>query len=122
MSARTMAKIVGFGVLNFLGRFLVGGILFRGIKMDPNGFAFGVLLTLTALIVTYVLLRFVMKPASIKEAVSISIVWVSTALLLDVLTAQIVVGVSVAYLLSELQTWTRLLAIVAVAPFTLKKA
>ena len=121
MDTKRIVKIIGFGVLAFLTRFLVGGILFQGIKMNPLGFWFGFLITVTALIVAYVLLRFVMKPQSVKEAVFIAIVWVVIALFLDIVTAKPIVGVSVSFLLSQIQAWTRLLVIVLVAPFTVQK-
>ena len=122
MNSKRIFKIIGFGVLAFLARFIVGGILFQGIKINPLGFWFGFLVTVTALIVAYVLLRFVMKPQSAKEAVFIAIVWVVMALFLDVVTAKPIVGVSISFLLSQIQVWTRLLVIVLVAPFTVQKA
>jgi hypothetical protein len=113
-------KTLGVGVVNFLARFIVGGILFMGVGMNAEGFAFGVLLTLAAAIVAYVLLKYVMKPASTGEAVKIALVWVVIAAVLDLATAQPVVGVAPSFLATQIQFWTRLLAIVAVAPFTFR--
>jgi|SRR3989344_897649 len=122
MNQGRILKIIGFGVLNFLVRFLVGGILFQAIKMDPLGFWFGFLLTATALIVSYLLLRFVVKPQSVKEAVIIALVWIVIALFFDIITAKPIVGVSVFFLFSQIQAWARLLVILAVAPLTAQKA
>ncbi|TSC64668.1 MAG: hypothetical protein G01um1014106_19 [Parcubacteria group bacterium Gr01-1014_106] len=67
-------KIVGFGILNFIGRFIVGGILFMGLKMDPEGFLFGAILTITAFVLAYILLRYIMPPSTLAAAVQIAIV------------------------------------------------
>ena len=109
-----------FGIANYLIRFVVGGVLFMGVKLNPEGFAFGFLLTATALVTAYCLLKFVIKPQSLGEGMAIALVWAGIALVLDILTAEPVVGVSASYLLTQPQAWTRLLAIVAVAPFTVK--
>lgn len=113
-------KLLIWGIVNFIARFAVGGVLYKG-GMDPVGFLYGALLTLTALIVAYVLARFVMKPATQKEAWKIGIVWVLIALVLDMVTAEPIVGVTVGLLLSELQTWTRLAAIVVGVMLGVKK-
>lgn len=92
-----------------------------GIKMDPMGFGYALLLTLTALVVAYVLLKFAMKPQSSSQALNIAFVWVIMALVIDVLTAEPIVKVSINTLFGELQTWTRLAVILLIAPFTVKK-
>lgn len=108
-------KVVGVGVVNFLARFFVGGMLLLGLKMNPESFVFGFILTVTAFAVAFLLLRFVMKPNTRAAAVKIALVWMVLALLLDVVTAVPIVQVSVSYLLSEVQTWTRLFAILLAA-------
>ncbi len=115
------SKILGFGLVNFILRFIVGGVLYMGIKMDPMGFGYGFLMTLTAGVVAYVLLKFVMKPVTTTEALKIAFVWIIIALVIDVLTAEPIVKVSVSSLFSELQTWTRLAVMLLVAPFTVRK-
>lgn len=110
-------KVVGIGVVNFLARFFVGGVLLLGLKMNPETFVFGFILTVTAFVVAFLLLRFVMKPNTRTAAVKIALVWMALALLLDVVTAVPVVQVSVSYLLSGVQTWTRLFAILLAALF-----
>lgn len=118
MGGRRAVAIVGLGLVNFLARFLAGGVLFLGVKLDPTGLAFGFSMTITALLAAYLLLRLVVRPRTVREAVGIGVIWAVLALVLDVATAEPIVGVTVSYLLSELQTWTRLAVIVAVAPFT----
>lgn len=108
-------KVIGVGVVNFLARFFVGGMLLLGLKMNPETFVFGFILTVTALVVAFLLLRFVMKPNTRASAVKIALVWTVLALLLDMVTAEPVVKVFVPYLLSEVQTWTRLFAILLAA-------
>ncbi len=115
------ANIFFVGLLNFFLRFLVGGVLLLGAKLNPTSLLFGFLLTLTALVVAVLLLRFVVKPTSLREALAVSVVWVGIALLLDVVTAEPIVKVSVPYLFSEPQTWTRLAAIVVAAPLAVRK-
>src|SRR3989344_5866351 len=117
MNTRRTVKVIGFGLINFIARFIVGGILLLGVKMNPTGLGFGSLITVVALVIAYVLLKFVMKPRTIKEALGIAGVWVVMALVLDMVTAEPIVGVTVPYLFSELQTWTRLVVILIVAPF-----
>ncbi len=114
-------KILGFGLVNFIIRFIVGGILYMGIKMDPIGFWYGFLMTVTAGVVAYILLKSVMKPQTTGEALKIAFVWIIIALIIDVLTAEPIVKVSVSSLFSELQTWTRLAVILLIAPFTVSK-
>lgn len=111
-----ITKILGIGLLNYLIRFAVGGVLMMGVKMDPEGLAFGVILTVVAFLAAIGLLRFVIKPATLKEALTVAVSWVIIALILDILTAQPIVKVPASYLLSELQTWTRLAAILLAAP------
>lgn len=89
-----------------------------GLKIDPQSFMFGATLTVAALIIAYVLLRLVMKPASRRQAVKIAMIWAMIALVLDILTAKPIVMVPVAVLLSQVQAWTRLLAIVVAACLT----
>ncbi|TSC71740.1 MAG: hypothetical protein G01um101438_942 [Parcubacteria group bacterium Gr01-1014_38] len=108
-------KVIGFGILNFVGRFLVGGILFAGLKINPETFVFGATLTVTAFLLAYGLLRFVMRPPTRAAAVKIAFVWILIAALFDAMTAGPIVNVSAAYLFSEVQTWTRLLAILVAA-------
>lgn len=114
-------KVIGCGLLAFVARFMVGGILFQGVKMNPQSFAFGFLVSMTALVAAYVLLKLVIKPQTTKEALGIAMVWMVIALLLDVVTARPIVGVTATYLLPEIQTWTRLLVILLIAPFTVHK-
>jgi len=119
--ARKGLRRLGWGFVNYLVRFFVGGVLFMGIKMNPEGFTYGFLLTATAAVTAYCLLRFIVKPHSLKEAIKISLAWATLALILDITTAQPIIGIDASYLLSEVQTWTRLLAIIAVAPFVIQK-
>jgi hypothetical protein len=121
VSLRRAAAIVGFGLINYLARFIVGGVLFMGLRMDPASFAFGFILTATAALAAYVLLKFVMKPGTVRQALIIAAVWAAMALILDILTAEPVVQVTVSYLLAQPQTWTRLIVILLVAPFTVRK-
>ncbi len=104
-------KLVGFGILNYAVRFAVGGLLYKAVEMDPLGFWYGFLLTLTALIASFIFLRFVIKPANLGEAMFAAGVWVVIALALDIITAEPIVGVTPVYLLQETQTWTRLIAV-----------
>ncbi len=123
-------KIIGFGVLNFLGRFIVGGILYKGIvggvskgvQLDPTGFTYGAALTVAAFVFTYLLMKFVIKPASINEAFMVAILWTIISLILDVLAAAPIYGIPATYLLGEVATWTRLLVIFAAVPFVVRKS
>lgn len=114
-------KIIGFGVLNFLGRFIVGGILYKGIQMNPIGFAYGAALTITAFVFTYILMKFIIKPASMNDAFMVAILWVIISLAFDIIAASPIYNVPIAYLLGEGATWTRLLAIFAAVPFVVRK-
>ena len=113
-----ITKTIGYGIVNFLIRFIIGGILFMGVKMNPITPPYGIILTLVALITAYVLLRYVMKPSSVNEAITIAVIWIIIALVLDVITAKPIVKVEVSTLLREWQTWTRLLVMLVVAPFS----
>ena len=112
-----MFKIILFGFINYIVRFAVGGFLFMGIKMNPIGFWYGSLLTLTALISTLIFLKFIIKPKTSKSAAKTIIIWILIALALDIVTAEPIVHVNISYLLSEIQTWTRLLIMFLAIPF-----
>ena len=114
-------KLIGIGLVNYLIRFGVAGVLFQGLKVNPEGAFFGVTITLVALVVAYLLLRFVMRPATIAEALRVAVVWVLLALVLDVITGITLLKLPLGYYFSEWQTWTRLAAILAVAPFSVRK-
>ncbi len=116
-----IAKIVGFGLVNYAVRFAVGGLLYKVVAMNPLGFGYGFLLTLTAFVASFIFLRFVIKPITLNEALFIAGVWVVMALVLDIVTAQPIVGVTPSYLLQELQTWTRLLAVLAAGFFSVRQ-
>jgi hypothetical protein len=122
LSGRWFAKAFAVGLLNFLARFMVGGALWYGVKLNPEGFAYGMLLTITALIFAVLFMRFLMKPRTLNDALLIGCLWAGFALLLDVLTLGIVFNlVTVPYLLSEAQTWTRAAAVVAAAFVAVKR-
>jgi len=81
-------QVIGVGIVNYLARFLVAGALFQGLKMNPESFAFGFATTAVALVAAYVLLRFVMKPTSVKQALTIAVGWAVMALAIDAATAR----------------------------------
>ena len=114
-------KIIGFGILNFIIRFAIGGFLFLGIKIDPVGFLYGFLLTLTAFTSSYLLLRFAIKPVKLKEALIISVIWAFMALVFDIATAEPIVRIPISSLFGEIQTWTRLSVIILAAFFATSK-
>jgi len=114
-------KIITFGLAGYFVRFAVGGILYLGVKMDPIGFWYGASLTAVALVASYLLLKFVIKPANAGEAFLVAAIWVAIAFALDMITAQPVVHVSALYMLGEPQFWTRLAAILVVVPFAVAK-
>lgn len=115
MSGKRLGIIIGIGAVNYAIRFAVGGLLFMGLQLNPEGIAFGSVVTLTAFIAAYILLRYAVKSASRGEALGIAAVWMLIALVLDAITAQPIVGVTAGYLFSEPQVWTRLFAIIAAA-------
>jgi hypothetical protein len=121
VNTKKAVKVLIFGILNFLARFIVGGVLFMGLKMNPTGWAFNIILTIAALAAAYLLLRFAMKPVNLTEALTIAAVWAVIALALDAITAQPIVGVPAAFLLSQVGTWTRSLVILVAAPFSLRQ-
>jgi short subunit fatty acids transporter len=114
-------KLIGFGIVNYAIRFAVGGFLFLGLKMNPTGFLYGFLLTLTAFVVAYLLMRFFLKPKSKKEAFLAAGMWILIAFALDAATAEPIVRVPVESLFREPQTWTRALVILLAAPFAIRK-
>jgi|SRR3989344_1828450 len=115
-------RLISFGLVNYLIRFVIGGILFQGVKMNPEGFAYGLILTIVALVAAYLLMRFVMKPRSVGEALTIALVWIAIAFVIDILSAGPLLKITIGYYLSEPQFWTRLLAILIVAPFVMKRS
>lgn len=115
-------KIFIYGLINYAIRFFVAGYLYMGAGMNPVGFNYGLILTLLATVLAFVLLKYLVKPNSTNEAVKIALVWIVMALILDIITAEPIVHVTISSLFTELQTWTRLLVILIVAPFTIKKA
>jgi glucan phosphoethanolaminetransferase (alkaline phosphatase superfamily) len=115
-------KLIGFGLVNYLIRFIIGAILFQGVKMNPEGFAFGFILTAVALVAAYILMRFVMKPRSMGEALTIALVWIAIAFAIDIISAGAILKITIGHYLSEPQFWTRLLAILVVVPFVLKRS
>lgn len=122
MDKKWLLKVTVFGILNFLGRFLVGGILINVLKLNPIGFSFGFWITLTTLIVAYILMKYVVRPISTQKALKVGVTWAAIALILDIIAEVFILRiVSTSYLLSEIQTWTRLLVIVLVAPLTVRK-
>lgn len=114
-------KIILLGVINFVIRFGVAGFLLMGVQMDPVGCWFGFLLTLIPLVVSFVFLKYLIKPASLKEALSVALLWVVIAILLDMITAKPIVHVDIPSLFRELQFWTRVIIILVIAPFTVRK-
>jgi len=115
-------KLIGFGLVNYLIRFIIGGILFQGVKMNPEGLAFGFIMTAVALVAAYLLMRFVMKPRTMGEALTIALAWIVIAFVIDILSARPLLKITIGYYLSEPQFWTRLLAILIVAPFVMKRS
>ena len=120
-AVKNVKLIVGVGLANYLIRFAVAGVLLRGVGVDPTGVAFGALVTIVALLAAYVLLKFVMKPASRADAFRIALVWVVIALILDAITGVTLLKLPLGYYFSEWQTWTRLIVILLVAPFAVRK-
>ncbi len=116
-----IVKILGFGLVNYVVRFAVGGALFTGMKMNPEGFWFGFILTAVAFVSTLVFLKYAVKPGSIKEGFGIVFVWFIITLGLDALTAEPIVQVDVNYLFSELQVWTRSLVMFVAIPLAVRK-
>jgi len=115
-------KIITFGVVNYLIRFAIGGMLYLGAGINPVGLGYGTTLTAVALISSYLFLRFVIKPRSMAEAFEIAAIWVAIAFILDVVTAQPIVHVSILYMLGEWQFWTRLAIMVLVVPAVFTKS
>ncbi len=101
-------KILLFGLINYAIRFAIGGFLYMGIAMNPVGFWYGFSMTLTSLILTIIFLKFVIKPETRKNAASTITIWILIALILDIVTARPIIHIDISYLLSEIQTWTRL--------------
>ncbi|HYE22734.1 MAG TPA: hypothetical protein VD998_04050 [Verrucomicrobiae bacterium] len=114
-------KILGFGLINYIVRFAVGGALFMGAKMNPTGFWYGFILTAVAFVVSLLLLKFVMKPSSLSESLRVAFIWVIMCLALDAATAKPIVQVDLGFLFTEIQTWTRSLIILVAALFAVKK-
>lgn len=115
-------KLIGFGLINYIIRFAAAGILFQVLKVNPEGFLFGFIVTVVALIAAYFLLKFVMRPRSVGEAVMIALVWIAIAFVIDIISAGALLKITIGYYLSEPQFWTRLLAILAVTPFVVKRS
>jgi hypothetical protein len=114
-------KIILFGIIAFAIRFAVGGALYMGAKINPQGFWYGVILSFVAFLATLIFLRFVIKPKSLREALGIAVLWTIFAIILDIASAGPILHVPIRYLFSEIQVWTRLIAIIIAAFFAVRK-
>ena len=116
-----LIKHIALGFANFLLRFIVGGLLYEGMRMDAEGLIFGFLITLTSFSASYLLFKRFIKPNNRKYAVQVSITWILIALMLDILTAGPILHIPATYLLSQPQVWIRLAAIPLAAIFSVYK-
>lgn len=114
-------KITVLGIICFAIRFAFGGFLMMGVGIDPTSILFGLSLTLMAFVIAFLLLKFVMKPTTIKEALMIAGIWVAIVLILDTILEPIVVGITISEVFGEIQTWTRAFIILLAAPFSFRK-
>ncbi len=114
-------KIILFGLINYFLRFALGGFLYMGTNMNPIGFWYGFSLTTASFIFTLIFLKFVIKPETTKNAIGIIFTWILIALVLDIISAGPVVHIEIGYLLSEIQTWTRLFVMFLAIPLTQKR-
>ena len=115
-------KLVGLGLLNYLIRFLIAGALFQGVGMDPVGIPFGVIITLVSFVAAFLLLRFLVKPNSQREAWKAGLVWVVLALLLDAITGMTLLKLPLVAYFSEWQVWTRAVAILVAAFLSVRQS
>lgn len=121
-SGRWFAKAFALGLLNFAPRFAVGGFLWYGAKLNPEGFAYGATLTVTAFLIALCFMKFLMQPRTMSEALIAGILWAGIGLALDAILLGVVFqAVTIPYLFRELQTWTRAAAVVAAAVVAVKR-